>query len=267
VNRRGAAFAAVLALLALHLWLRDRAWASDPSDALVLLAGFPLFAWLGRPWVRRAAPAPAPRGPLALGAALYLVGAAVDSPLALATGWTALFWAWLASRYEGEPLAHARRLLVLPWLAFPWLLLGGARVGWVFRLTAAWVAAHAFAWAGFPVSREGTCLVAAGVPIAVDAACAGLNVLQAMGIAGGATAAVMLRGRRGYLGALALLPVLAWLANTLRVLILGGAALAAGPEFASGLFHRWGGLSVLVLMFVSSVVAFALLRRALPASP
>ncbi len=267
MNRRDTVFLGVLALLALHLWLRDRAWMSSPSDAMALLSALPLFAWLGRPWRWHHANGSFHRGPLFAGIVLYLAGVAFDSAFALATAWTALLWSWLSSRLEKESLPYAQRLLVLPWLAFPWLLLEGGRIGWGFRLSAAWVAGHVFAGAGFPVSREGTLLTVAGIPLAVDAACAGLNILQAMGIAGGATACLMLRGRRGYLVALLMLPALAWLANTLRVIMLGAAALTAGSDFASGLFHQWGGLSVLVLMFALCVGAFALQRQILAPTP
>jgi membrane protein required for colicin V production len=41
----------------------------------------------------------------------------------------------------------------------------------------------------------------------------------------------------------------AWLANTARILSICVAAMTWGSDFALGVFHAWGGLAVLFVMF------------------
>jgi exosortase/archaeosortase family protein len=161
---------------------------------------------------------------------------------------------------------RVQRLLLLPLLAFPWLALEGASLGWWFRLSGAWTAEHLFGLAGLAVTRVGTHLLVQGLPISVDASCAGLKVLQALLIAGTAVAFLQIGDRPGYSWSLPVLAGLAWLANTLRVLVLSGAALTVSPEFAQGWFHAWGGWFVLMLMFGLSAAVFSVWRRFTPQS-
>ena len=55
--------------------------------------------------------------------------------------------------------------------------------------------------------------------------------------------------------------MLAWLANTLRIITLGGVALKWGADAAMGWFHNWGGISVIVVMFALAGSWVALLHR------
>ena len=43
-------FASLLTALAVFIWVRDLTWVSAAGDALPILAGLPLFIWLGWPW-------------------------------------------------------------------------------------------------------------------------------------------------------------------------------------------------------------------------
>jgi exosortase len=248
------------------IWLRDRTWLESAGEVLPVLAALPLFVWLGAPWKwKDADPVPgpdrSPRWVLALGVGFALAGVALDVAVLLAAAWTAFLWGWLSTRLEPRCRARARRLLLLPLLAFPWLALDGAALGWWFRLSGAWTAEQLFGLAGLSVTRAGTHLLVQGLPISVDASCAGLKVLQALLIAGTAVAFLQIGDRPGYWWSLPALGALAWLANTLRVLVLSAAALTVSPEFAQGWFHAWGGWFVLMLMFVLSAAAFSLWRR------
>ena len=94
---------------------------------------------------------------------------------------------------------------------------------------------------GLAVSREGTQIIVQNFPVDVSAACAGLKVLQAMLVAGSLMAFVQLGFSRWYWPAVAVLPLVAWLANTLRVVMLSTVALTFGADAAHGWFHEWGG--------------------------
>lgn len=255
----------LLAAFAAFIWLHDRAWLESASEVLPLLAVLPLAAWLGRPWAWRPRfQAPAPAG-AALALALILAGAAADSLFVLALAWNTLAWLWLQGFVEPRAGRPTARLLALGMMAFPWLVLEGQGIGRFFRLSGAWAASGLFRLLGFEVERQGTRFCIEGLPISVDAACAGLNVLQAMLVIGTAFAAWNLRSDLRFALALLLLPPLAWLANTLRIVATGMVAITFGPEFAGGQLHLWGGWAVLCLMFALCMLALPRLEK--PAAP
>jgi exosortase/archaeosortase family protein len=109
------------------------------------------------------------------------------------------------------------------------------------------------------VTRAGTSLQIEDQPLAVDAACAGIDTLQSTLVAG-LWLAETLRTPGAWWRAVAVLPLLAWLANTARIVMLGAVAVTAGHEAAKGAFHEWGGLSVVVLVFVLAGAWVAWLR-------
>jgi exosortase len=161
-------------------------------------------------------------------------------------------WAWLSSVIEPADHKRVRRLLVLPFVAFPWITLDLQPVGWWFRLSGAWATEHLLAGAGLHVTREGTHMLVQGMPVSVDVSCSGLKVLQSLVVAGTLLAYSLLGTSKRYWWNVILLLPLAWLANTARIMTISLAAMTFGPEFAMGLFHSWGGLMVLVLMFLVS---------------
>lgn len=242
-------WAAGLAALAVFIWLRDRSWIASPPEVLPILAALPLFAWLAAPWRWQAAPAPLNPGLFLPAAILFAAGVAANLTFLLALAWTSALWAGLRRRLPPADHGRVRRLLALPVMAFPWVTLDAAALGWWFRLSGAWAAEQLFAGIGFQVAREGTQLCVQGLTVTVDASCSGLQTLQAMLIAGTAAAHLLLGRTRSYWWSLPCLLGMAWLANTLRVAVLSATALSFGPEFAAGWFHDWGGWLVLVLMF------------------
>lgn len=266
MNRWDKAWIGGLVALAAFVWLRDRAWFGTAEDTLPVLSALPLMVWLGGPWRFQASAsfAPDPRL-LALAGLLLVVGIGLDVTLLAAGAWTAALYAWLGRRVAPEDQPRLRRLLPLALLAFPWVTLDFQPLGWWFRLSGAWSAERLFDALGFKVSREGVKLLVQGLPVSVDASCSGLKALQAMLIAGVVLGLVMLgRGPRYWLN-LVLLAPLAWLANTARILAICVAAMTWGSGFAMGLFHTWGGLAVLVLMFGGCWALFRLQQA--PVSP
>lgn len=247
---------ATLGVLAILAWVRNTRWWGEASDVLPILVSLPLGAWLGRPWTLLEGPFRLHQPALAAGVLLTVVGGFIGSTLFLAAGWTGLLWAWLRARTAPGEHARLRRILVFAVLAFPWVTLDLEQVGWWFRLSGAWVTALLFRTAGFHVLHNGTELVIQGAPIAVTAACSGLKVLQSMLIAGSFLAHVLLGETRRYWWNIAALAPIAWAANTARILLISIASLTFGQEFAMGLFHTWGGLAVLVLMFAACWALF-----------
>ena len=242
----------LLVIFGAFIWLRDTSWMTASAEVVPILAAFPLFVWLGAPWNLSGSDFSIQLPSIVIATACLMFGIAFDTTFLLAVAWTATMWGWLSPRLNAERRACVLRLLILPIMSFPWLMLEGDQVGWWFRLSAAWVTEQASHALGLNVNREGTHLVVLGLPIVVDASCSGLKVLQAMLIAGSAVAFIQLGQTRHYWWFLVLLILAAWIANTMRVMVLSAAALTFGQDFAAGWFHTWGGWSVLVVMFLLS---------------
>ena len=252
---------AVLTAFAALIWGRDRSWVGTASEVLPILGALPVFLWLGTPWRFAATPVALHTPTLVAAVALFVLGTLFNMTLLLALGWTLAVWSWLQLRLEPADRQRVFRLLALLVMAFPWVTLDAVEVGWWFRLSAAWVTEQFYTLLGLVVTREGTFLKVQGLPVSVEAACSGLKALQAMLIAGTMLAYIQLGRNRWYWWSLPLLILLAWVANTARVLMLTAAALTFGTEFAEGWFHAWGGWFVLMNMFGLSWAAFSLLQR------
>jgi exosortase len=248
----------LLAVLAGFIWFRNTSWISTVDDTAPLLIVLPLFFWIGSPWKWKEKEETISTSWIVGAIACFLVGAVLDLTVLLAISWTLLFWAWLLARIIPDPNRSLTKLMVLPPMAFPWIALDANNVGWWFRLSGTWATDRFFRLIGSDVTSEGTSLVINGLPISVDAACAGLNTLQSMLIAGVLVAYILLKDTSRYWWNLPLLVLLAWFANTLRIIILATAALVKGPSFAMGAFHTWGGWLILMLMFVLCWLLFSL---------
>lgn len=239
-----------LVLLALFIWLRDTSWMGSSDDTLPILIGIPLFYWVGKPWNLSRPATHLSTWPVCLVALLFLSGIVANSTLLLAIGWVTLLGHWLLLRTPLVDHSRIRKLLVLPLMSFPWITLDAQPLGWWFRLSGAKATGMFYSLLGFNVRIEGTNLLIDGLPISVEAACSGLSALQSMLIAGSLLAYLYLGNSNRYWWNLPLLIAMAWLANTVRVAVISGIALAAGPEFAMGAIHTWGGWLVLVVMFL-----------------
>ncbi len=239
----------MLALLAGCIWLRDINWSSTSEDTLPILMALPLFVWLGWPWQFNEKPKELSTSLILSSALLWLLGITLNITLLLALGWTLLLWTWLATRIAPQSYARTKKLLVLPLMAFPWISLDAGQLGWWFRLSGAWITGQFFSLLGLDVSQEGTQLLINHLPISVEVACAGLNTLQSMLIAGSALAFLLLGETNLYWINLAVIVGMAWIANTLRIIIISFVGLWLGAETAMGVFHTWGGWVVIVLMF------------------
>ncbi|HOS96398.1 MAG TPA: archaeosortase/exosortase family protein [Deltaproteobacteria bacterium] len=249
---RDIGFLAVLLSLAAYVWLRDPEGIAPLENTLPILVSLPLFVFLGSPWRMRRDPPPLSYGSLVMGMAGFVTGLLLDMAIWLAACWTFLLWTWIRSRIEEQDLPSVRRLMILPFLAFPWLYQEGNVIGWYFRLSGSWATAGIFSAMGFTVLHDGTRIMVQGMPVGIGEACSGINVLQSMLIAGSALTYLYLGKHRTYWWNILGLVLVAWVANTLRIVILCIAALTLGHEFAMGLFHTWGGWILLCIMMCFS---------------
>lgn len=258
------AFPILLALCFALIWFQDTGWTKSFVNTLPVLAALPLFLWLGRPWQLAKPPAPLSRHPLLVGVLLFALGLLTGIAFFPALGWSALLWSWLSPRLAPGARSKITKLLPLSVMAFPWLLLDGRPVGWWFRLTGAQATEGVFGLFQLEVFRQGTRLLVAHLPVDVAPACSGLNTLQAMLIAGIVLAFLELGNHPLYWLCLPLLIAAAWMANTLRIIVITGTALVYGPKTAQGIFHTLGGWVVLMVMFLLCMGAFRLMAAHLP---
>ena len=251
-------FIVILLFLAVFIWLRETSWMSTSDDTLPILIAIPAFIWLGSPWSFRENSLPISTTKILIATFLLAMGIAFNVTLLLAIGWTLLLWAWLSSRIIPGMHDSITKLLVLPIMAFPWIVLDADRIGWWFRLSGAWVTAHFFSLAGFNVVLDGTEILINKLPVSVEAACAGLNTLQSILIAGSVAAYLLLGNTNRFWYNIPFLFIMAWISNVVRILVICIAALAVSPEFAMGSFHTWGGWVVLLFMFSLCWLFFSL---------
>lgn len=245
-----------LAVSAVLIWVRDLSWMNTAEDTLPVLVGLPLFVWLGT-WNFRPGCVSPPIKKVMIGIAMFFVGAAIDLIVLMAAGWTWMLYSWLAVNLSEEGVAKARRLMILPLMAFPWIAVDFQPVAWWFRLTGAHVTAFLFEVAGFDVVQDGVNVLIDGLPISVEAACSGMHALQSMLLAGSVVAFIVLEKSKSYFWNIPVLFALSWFANTLRIILITLGALIAGREFAMGQFHEMTGWIVLFTMFVFSYLVFS----------
>ncbi|WP_269539117.1 exosortase/archaeosortase family protein [Cerasicoccus fimbriatus] len=257
---RAASGFALILLWAL-VWSRPMVQRLPVDNSWPLLLGFVLAYWLGRPWRLRATPAKPTAPLLALGVILFAFGLLGELLVLAAIGWTLLLVGWVARYCEGP--RHRGAWAMLPLFSFPWIATDFTALGWQFRLSGAWIAEGLFTALGFSIHREGTLLDIQGLPVAIEPACAGMNLLPALLLTGAAVGYLFLAGQSRFWLFIGLLVPLAWLANTLRICVITAVALTWGSQFASGFFHTWGALLVLGIMFGACIGLAKVLRPAL----
>ncbi|HHO76653.1 MAG TPA: exosortase/archaeosortase family protein [Deltaproteobacteria bacterium] len=254
-------FLILLFFLAFFIWVRDLAWISSLDNTLPIILSLPLFIWLGWPWRFTTQDNPLLFSGLMICAIVFIIGVALNITFVLALSWTGILWYWLSSRLDRKTAISIRRLLILPILSFPWLALEGDAIGWWFRLSSARVTSEIFSLMGFDVLHEGTRIIVQGLPVGIGEPCSGINVLQSMLIAGSALAYIYLRKHPGYWLNIGLLISIAWMANTVRIVVVCIVALTLSPEIALGLFHTFGGWFVLFMMLCLTWTIFSLQAR------
>ncbi len=253
-------FLLILPAAGVLIWTQNLYAVSSLDDTLPILLSLPLFVFMASPWKFRDTPPALSYSTLITATACYLIGFVADMVWLLALSWTLALWTWVSSRVDEARLPHMKKLMILPFLAFPWLTIECTAIGWYFRLSGAWATAKGFSALGFNVVHEGTRIIVMGLPVGIGEACSGINVLQSMLIAGSALTFLYLGRTKAYWPNIILLFALSWLANTMRIFILCLVALTMGREFALGIFHTFGGWLVLFLMMFLCLGVLSLQR-------
>jgi len=245
----------LLAVAGTAVWLLAFAQSDLTPEAPLLLLCLPVVWWLGRPWVFTSRPAGGGGWLVAAGCAAA-AGCVCASVTLLTLAWTLLLGAWLRRWLAPACFRSRARLLALASGAFPWLLVDGNWLGWMFRSTGVAAAVLLECFPGMHVKWEGAILSVKGASIPPDAAGVGLQSLQVL-LCVGLFALFRTRGPSARLiGPLAFLVVLAWLANILRILAVALLVLTFGHDAVNGIGTDLGGLVALVLMFWVATLVF-----------
>lgn len=250
-----AAVAALSVLALLGAWI----FLQSPDDLAAPVLALAFLLYMHRPvaWKRDALPRlTAWLGP----AALFAAGNLADLMLPQALGWVWALGLWARAAVASSALPVTRSWIAFLFV-FPWITHDFPGVGWWFRLSGAAVTGRIFEALGFPVAREGTRLLVGGLPVSVEAACAGMGLLQGLLVAGVILLLVYFPKGRAFYLLLPAIPALAWAANTARIAGITAVALSEGIEVSQGLFHTWGGLAVIAVMVGLTLPLLSLVRR------
>ncbi len=251
-----------LALGAAAIWARDPRWQSMPADTVPLMLGLLLAYFLGRPWKPAARALSGRERYVAIAAGALLVpGWVLPNLTCLSIAWAVLCLVWVNATFA--PQARRGRLFWIALLSFPWLVIEWDHIGWAFRLSSAAVAEVLLNLITLPTTREGTSLNVVGVPVEIEAACAGWNLLQLTLLTGVTFGVHEISSRRRFTYLMLMLPAVVWAANFIRILILTGIALSFDTEVARGPLHGITGLVVLgaVLAMTKGLCALLEPRR------
>ncbi len=239
----------------------------DPGTLGLGIASLGVFVLLAAPWHLQPTRRPGNLPALTFACVALILGLVSDLLLPIALGWSALLWAWLSGRLAAEDRARIWRLLLLTLFVFPWADVDIKGVHWIMRISAASVTEHMLTWVGLPTTREGTMLWVDGHPVEVSEDCAGGETLHAMLVVGSAAAFVYLDRRQSILPWLPVLAALAWLANTLRVLIISAAVARFPDSNLLAWVHDAGGWLVIALMLGLCIAGFAAWNRLQASDP
>jgi len=246
--------ASVITLAALAVWICHLGGEDIFSTALA--GGFLIFMHRPVRWKNDPLPGLAAWvGPVAL----FIAGNLTGLILPQALGWTWAFALWARRSIASSALPVARSWIAFLFL-FPWITHDFPVVGWWFRLSGAAVSGTLFHALGFPVAREGTRLLVGGLPVNVEAACAGMGLLQGLLVAGVVLLLFYFPSGKMFYILLPAIPLLAWVSNTARIAGITAVALSEGVEFSQGIFHTWGGLAVIAVMVGLTIPLLSLLR-------
>ena len=226
------------------------------SFLLSLLSGA-LLLTLGGPWQIHGHHQPARRMPVVAGSLLYCLGFQTNLLGIASLGWTVVLYAWLETRVAEEKRDRLKCLLPLAWLATPWIQTDVSTASAIFRESTAWGAATVFSIFGMLQDVTPTCLVVAGTALSIVGECDGRLTLQTSLIIGAVASYSYFRQAKTYWMLLPFLAVFAWIANVLRIILLGFAlALFGDTSIEASQLHELCG-HVIVLLLPLFILCFA----------
>ncbi len=253
--------AVVAGLLLLFVLIWSRLPASGAQSDPAALLGLVIAAFLARPDRLRACLLVPKTVPSVAAVALLCAGSLTGLVFLQALGWSFLALLLCRSCFEFGPSRRLWRLIPILVCVFPWISSDFPGLSWLFRVSAAAFAVKVFSFLGFDVVREEMGFCVQGLMVHVTPDCSGMNSLQSMMIFGATMAYRLLPESGRYWLVLALLPLVAWLANAMRVVAVTVLAMVTDVEFASGQAHAIVGLVVLLGIFTAfTFSAFNLFR-------
>ena len=235
------------------LW-RERTWLEHATLISAVAVDFALFLWLARKWWRwQTASGIWPTWKLA--GAIMVTSAAVvlEQPVFLAVAWTLFLLAFL----EVCTVNRARRLALLPFLGFPWLVTDGLGVNRALCISGAAIIDWVLFALGIIVQRNGAFVDMEGTPLTLEITNSGFEALQPMVVAG--FILILLKvppGVRFWCASTLLFP-LAWVVAMIRIVSLATLTLTYGADLGASWFLQWGSWLAVCLMMVLSHGFFA----------
>jgi|GEM_PF-801107 len=255
VKRNSLALLSLL-LLAIYIWLRNTSWLTSSDEVLPLLITIPIAYMLLSPLSFKEQQKPFHVSLAIGGALLFFLGLISDLTLFLASGWALLTLSLLKEILSPDSFRRALSLSPLLIMAFPWVTLDAQSVGWYFRYTGAEVTAEILSLFGIDAVHQGTNIHLNGLDIFVEPACSGLNALQSMLIAGTTLAFFTLDNPKKVFYNIPTLLLSAWLANTLRIIVISSLAYLVSTDFVEGTFHSIIGWLSIVSVFLFAYFFF-----------
>jgi len=240
-------------LMLAGIWFSDTSWIGLAPDVLIVILLLS-FAW----WIALKYPSEINYAKHTLPVLFLLCVGLVFNSMTL----MAFSWGWLAVNYVLPRTSISRKKLLFVCAgAFPWVLLDFQTIGWWFRLSGAFLTGQLFSFLGYDVAVEGTQLSIGGFPMSVEAACGGLQLLQVLMSGGIALNLICYPKSRLFWPMLLILPLLAWISNTVRIVVISAWGLAFGSEAAAGIFHTWGAMVVLLAMVLLYLITAKILNQ------
>lgn len=234
-------------------WICRSAWTGDGGEGWFPLVAGGFLILMHWPIRWRAEPPAMGLRRWVVPVGLFVVGNLFSVVFLQMAGWVWAWRAWTLAHVASAALPVGRSWWAFVFV-FPWIVVDLPQLGWWFRLSGAATTEVVFGGLGFPVIREGTRLLVNGLPVSVEAACGGMALLQSLMVVGAIVGLWRYPTGRTFFFLLPLLPVLAWLANTGRIIVITAVGLSAGVEFSQGFFHTWGGVLATVGMLIVTVL-------------
>lgn len=231
-----------LCLFGVAIWIFAASRYPLNFDNLWILLAFPALIWLGQFSFQnlKSSEGINPKA-LYLALSCLVLGMISGSITLLAASWAVFAFPLLKQISPESP----GRLAIIGFCGFPWILCDFEAISWFFRLSGATTTAQIFALSGFDVEQQGVFLNVQGLPVSIEPACSGMDLLQLLAVAGACLSTMIARSKTAFAICILCIAPICWLANTIRILAITVAALTVDTEFASGAFHTWGALIVI----------------------
>jgi exosortase/archaeosortase family protein len=230
----------------------------DLLEQAPIALGLLILYLLGTPWEQEDSSTTPPPSWSKLFLTTFLTLLAIASENTFFNTLLLTYWfiLWRKRYLTKETQQRTAPLLVLFFLAFPWVNRDLEFVGWWFRYSAASLSSSLWSGFGFETHQQGTNVLIGTINLFVEPACSGLNTLQALLMAGTIAAYSLFGATRRFWWNLLIIPLAAWLSNFLRVVLLTALALVTTPSEISETAHALVGLITILFCYLLAYAFF-----------